>query len=319
VFPLDTLKTRLQSPSFQQQYRSAAAISNRALWRGLYQGVGPAVLVAIPSSGVFFATYEGLKYLLGDSSSRHGVLPQPAVHALSSSIAQLVNCAVVTPAEVLKQNAQMLTVQQGAPKALSSPTMFILRQIKQHPTKLWRGYTVLVARDLPFAALQFPMLEYLKGVLLARRSRLKKSGGPVDGVLERAWISGMSASMAGSAAAWVTTPLDVVKTRIMLEAGAKDSPAAQHGSSKALMDDHGRRQWRGRRRNGFRICSDVFRSEGISGFFRGASARTLFTAIGNGLFIGCYEGARCYLQEREEAKGSESAQGVRGRFVAAKS
>lgn len=292
MFPLDTLKTRLQSPDFQKNYRNATAIANRALWRNLYQGVGTLLLVTVPSSGVFFTTYEGLKYALGSSSTTGtpGILPQPAVHALSSSIAQLINCAVVTPAEVLKQNAQVLAAPASSTgdkkKASSSPTMQVLRQMKRNPTKLWAGYTALAARDLPFTALQFPAYEYLKGVLIERQSRLRERSEPVNKVLERAWVSAVSGGVAGSAAAWVTTPLDVIKTRMMLEAGAKGSHQAERK--------------RGSRRSAFQIGKEVFQNEGIRGLFRGGAIRATFTIFGNGLFIGCYEGAKVYLQSSND-------------------
>jgi solute carrier family 25 S-adenosylmethionine transporter 26 len=305
VFPLDTLKTRLQSPHFHQLYRSASATAQRTLWRNLYQGVGTVALVAVPSSGVFFTTYEGLKAALGSSSSAsspNAFLPQPAVHALSSSIAQLVNCAIVTPAEVLKQNAQMLGAVAPLPRggggggrkqkvslpsssSSASPTLRVLQQMKRHPRKLWRGYTAMAARDLPFTALQFPALEYLREVLMERRSRLRKHGEPVTGVFERAWISAVSAGVAGSAAAWVTTPFDVVKTRMMLEAGMEESAGV------------GRR-----RKSGFQVGREVFQKEGMRGLFRGGFVRAAFTILGNGLYIGCYEGAKMYLQEEEERR-----------------
>jgi solute carrier family 25 S-adenosylmethionine transporter 26 len=287
VFPLDTLKTRLQSPTFQQTYRSATGIAQRALWRNLYQGVGTVLLVAVPSAGVFFTTYEGLKVVLGSSSSTAapGILPQPVVHALSSSIAQLINCAVVTPAEVLKQNAQMLAGDKK--KGASSPTMTVLRQLRRHPKKLWRGYTALAARDLPFTALQFPAFEYLKEVLMARRSRIKKRGEPVTGVFERAWIAGVSAGVAGSVAAWVTTPFDVIKTRMMLEAGRKDKPAFGPGTLKV-------------RRSGFKVGREVLEKEGMRGMFRGGLVRATVTILGNGLYMGCYEGAKLYLSQEAD-------------------
>lgn len=295
IFPLDTLKTRLQSPSFQQTYRSSTAIASRALWRNLYQGVGTVLLVSVPSSGVFFTTYEGLKHVLGaspagqDGGSSKGILPQPVVHALSSSIAQLANCAVVTPAEVLKQNAQMLagsggskTTRRGSPSA----TMMVLRQLKRQPTKLWRGYSALAARDLPFTALQFPALEWIKSVLLARRERMRRTTGGGVGVFERAWIAAVSAGVAGSAAAWVTTPFDVVKTRMMLEAG-KAEKAGGGGKRK--------------RKNGFQVGKEVFQKEGARGLFRGGLVRATLTVLGNGLYMGCYEGAKLYLMADEEA------------------
>lgn len=290
VFPLDTVKTRLQSSSYRQTYCSATGPTNRALWRGLYGGVGPVVLVAVPSSGIFFTTYESMKFVLGE-----GVLPQPAVHALSSSIAQLANCAIVTPVEVLKQNAQMLTVSGNSEKRISSPTMQVIQQMKRHPTRLWRGYTALVARDLPFTALQFPVYENLKKRLLAWSSRNRKGGKPVTGVFERGLISAISAGVAGSAAAWVTTPLDVVKTRMMLEAGATNLPGATRGSAQKDDGSHSRPKTR---RSGFQIAKEVCRTQGIPSLFRGGLIRAGLTLFGNGLFMGCYEGAKLYLEER---------------------
>jgi solute carrier family 25 S-adenosylmethionine transporter 26 len=160
--------------------------------------------------------------------------------------------------------------------------MAVLQQMKRHPTQLWRGYTALAARDLPFTALQFPALEYLRSALLARQSR-QRGGEPVTGLFEQAVISAISAGVAGSAAAWVTTPLDVVKTRMMLEAGRRC----------------GRTSTPTRRKNAFRIGREVFQNEGMRGLFRGGLVRGAFTVLGNGLYIGCYEGAKLWLQEEE--------------------
>lgn len=51
VYPLDTLKTRFQSPDYKKIYYDASkkAINRGLLFRGLYQGVGPVILVTIPS------------------------------------------------------------------------------------------------------------------------------------------------------------------------------------------------------------------------------------------------------------------------------
>lgn len=171
--------------------------------------------------------------------------------------------------------------------------MEVMRQLRKHPAQLWRGYIALVARDLPFTALQFPVFEYLKKILIAWRSG-QKGGEPVTGVFERAKISAASAGIAGSAAAWVTTPFDVVKTRMMLEAGAKSQ------------DEHpGRGSGAGQRgdvtrRSAYQIFKEVFRNEGIRGLFRGGLIRATWTIVGNGLYMGCYEGARFYLEDRRK-------------------
>lgn len=177
--------------------------------------------------------------------------------------------------------------------------MQVLQQLKRHPTKLWRGYTALAARDLPFTALQFPVFEKLKQVLMARKSRLK-GGEPVTGLFERAWIAAVSAGLAGSAAAWVTRPSDVVKTRMTLEAG-HHLPSSLQAPDEIRMSSGGKGPYydgQARRRSAIRVAREVLRQEGVRGLYRGGSIRAAFTVVGNGMFMGCYEYVKMYLQEQ---------------------
>lgn len=50
-YPLDTLKTRYQSRDYKRLYYNAGTntINRKALFSGLYQGVGPVIFVTIPS------------------------------------------------------------------------------------------------------------------------------------------------------------------------------------------------------------------------------------------------------------------------------
>ena len=273
-------------------YKNANGTTNRALFRGLYQGVGSIILITIPSSGAFFTTYEALKYTINDAVPPNSTLylPQPAVHAVSSAGAELVSCAILTPAEVLKQNAQVVVRDPNQKK--SSPTWEMLKQFRRHPTQLWRGYTALAGRNLPFTGLQFPAFEHLKGFFLERRQRQK--GGPADGVAERAAITAMSAAIAGCAAAWITTPIDVVKTRIMLAAGDDTAQSAIAEQAKNLTPE----MQRAARKSGWLVAREVFRNEGIKGLFRGGLLRAGWTAFGSGLYLGCYESGRHYLEDQ---------------------
>jgi hypothetical protein len=208
---------------------------------------------------------------------------------VSSAGAELVSCAILTPAEVLKQNAQVI-MKDGKGKR-GSPTLEVLKHFRKHPTKLWRGYTALAARNLPFTALQFPVFEHLKQYFMAKRKR-KNDGKPVDGIFERARITGMSAAIAGSGAAWITTPIDVVKTRIMLAARDETSKAAPERKPT--------------RKSGWLVGKEVLRNEGLRGIFRGALLRSAWTALGSGLYLGCYEGGRFYLENaRKDSKANE--------------
>lgn len=277
-------------------YKNVDGTSKRTLFRGLYQGVGSIILITIPSSGAFFTTYEALKSGINGAVPPNSTLylPQPAVHAAASAGAELVSCAILTPAEVLKQNAQMLSSGKRG-----STSLQVLRQFRSNPARLWRGYTALAARNLPFTGLQFPIFEYLKERFMKSR-KAKKGGVPVDGIAERAWITAVSAGIAGSGSAWITTPIDVVKTRIMLAAGSGDDPAPSKPDAKSKATNLLFQGAQGTRKSGFTVAREIIGKEGIRGLFRGALLRAAWTALGSGLYLGCYEGGRFYLEGRRE-------------------
>jgi len=132
--------------------------------------VGSVIIATLPSSGTFFTTYERTKSLLthinpAASSSLNGLIPLPILHAAASSTAELVSRAILTPAEVIKQNAQMVDTTTSTSSTLAlkaNATLQTLAKFRSNPLALWRGYTTLAGRNLPFAALQFPIFERLK-------------------------------------------------------------------------------------------------------------------------------------------------------------
>jgi solute carrier family 25 S-adenosylmethionine transporter 26 len=70
---------------------------------------------------------------------------------------------------------------------------------------LYRGYWSTVLRDMPFSLIQFPLWEYFKKIW---SEYIQRNTYPIEGAI--------CGAFAGSIAAAITTPLDVVKTRIML-------------------------------------------------------------------------------------------------------
>jgi solute carrier family 25 (mitochondrial S-adenosylmethionine transporter), member 26 len=268
--------------------------------------VGSIIAITIPSSGAFFTTYEALKYGLEEFIPPNSSIyvPRSAIHAVASGGAELVSCAILTPAEVIKQNAQMIN-RDSVGK--NSPTAYVFAQFRKHPTQLFRGYTALAARNLPFTALQFPVFERLKEVFLEKR-KIKKGNKPVDGILERASITAVSGGLAGCGAAWITTPIDVVKTRIMLAAGKGHTNVEKQGSQGLLSQGIG-----GGRKSGFAVAREVFQQEGIRGLFRGAALRASWTSIGAGLYLGCYEGGRFYLEDSRKQAREQEVDSLTGR------
>lgn len=259
-----------------------------------------------PVAGAFFTTYEackaGLKKI--DSASGGQLIPQPLIDSASSSVAELVSCFILTPAEVLKQNAQMVRKPAHGDKSRTSvfqpsATMQALKTF-QKPSQLFRGYTALAARNLPFTAMQFPMFEHLK---LKAKDYRKEKGIATGTIMETATITGLCAGAAGSIAAVITTPVDVVKTRIMLSAAGTDSEkdAKQMGnqartkekSVEALAKEKG-----GMKKTSLQVAREIVKEGGVKGLFRGGALRGVWTALGSGLYLGVYESGRVWLGDR---------------------
>ncbi|KAF1944446.1 mitochondrial carrier protein-like protein [Clathrospora elynae] len=317
VYPLDTIKTRIQSPDYAKFYTNVqTGKPNPALFRGVYQGLGSVIIATLPSSGAFFTTYEHTKSLFTSlnttTSSPHGVLPIAVVHASASSLAELVSCAILTPAEVIKQNAQMVSSASSSPNA----TLQTLAKFRSNPLALWRGYTALAGRNLPFTAMQFPMFERLK---LGIREYRDRKGLTTGTIVESGWITALSAGSAGAVAAVITTPIDVVKTRIML--AAVDSPLTSQNQTKlkpdGLVDALGKsvesvksagllvNQAKRGRKSGWQIGKQIYREKGVQGLWRGGALRGVWTFIGAGLYLGAYESGRVYLAARRGERVDE--------------
>ncbi|KAK3318047.1 mitochondrial carrier domain-containing protein [Apodospora peruviana] len=299
VYPLDTIKTRYQSQDYRSAFAQPASPSAspkppppKQLFRGLYQGIGSVIFATLPAAGIFFLTYESAKSAI--ASGLPSATPQPVIHSLASGSAEMASCVVLAPAEVIKQNAQMLR-RSGSNSNQRSTSIQALRMVWRSTTgtsrSLWAGYTALVARNLPFTAMHFPMFEFLRGHIWDWRGRHHAATGDMS---RTALVTGASAAVSGALAAIITTPADVVKTRIMLSAG--DSPAPP-GSGSGPVDK--------REKSGLDVAKTIFREKGLRGLFRGALLRASWTALGSGLYLGSYEAAKFSLKGAKRTARSD--------------
>lgn len=270
-------------------------------------------------AGVFFTTYEWAKKIVGGAlpAVTNGISPgsQPPaalVHALSSGMAELASCLVLTPAEVIKQNAQMIQKKSkgkgsgGGSKVSSASTSLQAFRMLAHAEggaarRLLSGYTALAARNLPFTALQFPMFEAMR-VRLRQRWASMDSSDPTrrNHLFFVGAVNGLSAGASGAIAAIVTTPTDVVKTRMMLspygDAGGGESGKKPDGKIDVGNKDDRRSPPKGKRLSAPQLARLIYREHGIRGLFRGGAFRAGWTFIGSGLYLGTYEVAKAYLR-----------------------
>lgn len=281
LYPLDTLKTRLQSP---------AGLLGSGGFRGVYAGVGSALVGSAPGAALFFVTYDGIKNALlrhtntttttarGEfartadgravykAAAAADTWREPLAHMLAASAGEVAACAVRVPTEVVKQRAQAL---QHASSAAA------LRHILAQRWKvgwvgmgreLYRGWGVTVMREVPFTVIQFPLWEWMKERWRTRGAvRLDDLGREARGDTQVGAVeSALFGSVAGAVAAGITTPLDVLKTRLMLA-----------------------REKVGMWSMGVRIA----RESGPMAFFAGIGPRIGWISVGGAIFLGSYQWA----------------------------
>ena len=264
-------------------------------------------------AGAFFTTYEGVKSILSDRNPKAGnghLLPQPVIHSVASATAELISCAILTPAEVIKQNAQMVDNSKSDRPRVNA-TVETMKRFKSNPLALWRGYTALAGRNLPMTAIQFPLFERIRASIKSYRD---ERGIRTGTIYESGWITALSAGSAGSVASVITTPVDVVKTRIMLaaaESAAADQKPTQ--SKDGLVDATGKTVQSAKEslketvknvtkpvtnKGSIQIGKEIMAESGVKGLFRGGALRGVWTFVGAGLYLGVYESGRIYLAGR---------------------
>ncbi|KKK24548.1 hypothetical protein ARAM_006394 [Aspergillus rambellii] len=291
LYPLDTIKTRLQKARHHGPSVPSPSLSLKQTIRGIYAGLPSVLLGSAPSAASFFIVYDGVKRTLLASSSEspshtrtHVFLTQ----SLASSMGEIAACAVRVPTEVVKQRAQaglfggssLLAFKDILAHRHPDPSTGAKRGYGQVFRELYRGAGITIAREIPFTVLQFTMWESMKEAYAQRvlRAPSEVSGAGVVAAQVPASTSAMFGSIAGAIAAGLTTPLDVIKTRVML------ARRGEGGKAGVRVKD---------------IVQEISK-EGVGAFFRGIGPRVAWIGIGGAVFLGSYQWAWNTLERRSQ-------------------
>jgi len=246
LYPIDTLKTRLQSP---QGFLASGG------FRGVYNGVGAVGVGSSPGSAMFFTIYEGSKPYTTEWCLQNG-RSQSLGHMLSASAGEVCACFVRVPTEVIKSHMQTNSKECST---VFNTVKFVMNGGGGGGggvSSLYRGFGVTIFREIPFAFIQFPIYERLKSYW---GDKMVKKVSAVE--------AAVCGSIGGAIAAAATTPLDVMKTRMMLGVDAE-------GVNYTSMVDTARR---------------IAAKEGVSTFFNGVQPRVMWISIGGFIFFGAFE------------------------------
>jgi len=202
------------------------------------------------ASAFYFGGYESSKAVLGE-----GTLAYVGAGLLGQSAAGL----VYTPVDVIKERMQVQTLVGGKGYNYTS-SLDGLRSIvrKDGPAGLWKGYWANNATWWPWNVAYFVAYEHSRDLVASH-----VYGGADKGELPPA-TSSACACAAAAAATVLTSPVDMVKTRLQT-AGP------------------------GETRGALAIAADIYRAEGAGAFFAGVSARVMAIAPGSAISFFLYE------------------------------
>ncbi|GMH54280.1 hypothetical protein TL16_g01641 [Triparma laevis f. inornata] len=124
---------------------------------------------------------------------------------------------------------------------------------------MYNGFGITLMREIPFAFIQFPIYERMKLLVSTYQS---EPASPIQ--------SAICGSFGGAIAAAVTTPLDVVKTRLMV---GEDIQGVKYTS----VGDTVKR---------------IVRDEGRMTLLNGIQPRIMWISIGGFVFFGAYEACK---------------------------
>lgn len=237
--------------------------------RGLWKGVGTSLAISVPSATLYMVTYD---YLFRDFYPSLAFVPASISPMLAGITARTLITSTISPLELLRTNLQSTPISANNPHTLSSVLTSVRNLVAVRGlSSLWRGLGPTLWRDVPFSGIYWASYERLK-------AQLNERG--IFGVK----VSFASGVAAGTTAAILTSPFDVLKTRrqALLMSSAIATP---HGAQPPSAT--------------FSLLGQIVRTEGVSALYAGLAPRMAKIAPACGIMIACYEGIGSFLLRKD--------------------
>lgn len=283
---LDTVKTRQQGASHVPKYNSTftaykSIFMEEGIRRGLYSGYSAALLGSLPSSAVFFLTYETVKRAAINDYN----VPETIAFLGAGFIGDLASSFFYVPTEVMKARLQ-LQGRFNNPhfksgynyKGLIDAARTIVQ--KEGTSTLFYGYRATLTRDLPFSAFQLTFYEKFRQLAFTLTNKKLKNGENDDDDDELPlYAELMTGACAGGLAGVLTTPLDVIKTRMQTQNEASGAPLLKSNSIISSL-------------------KTIYQSQGFKGLFGGVGPRLIWTSVQSSIMLLLYQMTLRALEDR---------------------
>lgn len=161
LLPVDTLKTMRQSdPSVKSILHAFRKIQSSGLVK-LYSGLWPACVGSIPSSAIYFGSYETAKNILYQYKDILG-LSRPFTHMIAAMSGNIASSVIFVPKDVIKQQMQAYCTDSRAWKGVirnskrGISTLDVIRDIfaKRGIKGFYPSYRATLCRNIPSAVVR---------------------------------------------------------------------------------------------------------------------------------------------------------------------
>ncbi len=260
VYPIDLVKTRMQnqrsSTPGQVMYKNSWDCFKKTVSRegftGLYSGLGPQLVGVAPEKAIKLTVNDLIRGKAADSNGKIA-LPFEILAGGSAGGCQVV---FTNPLEIVKIRLQIQgELLKADPTLPRRGAIWVVRSLGL--MGLYKGASACLLRDVPFSAIYFPTYAHLK------KDVFNEGPNKQLNVLELL----TAGAIAGMPAAYLSTPADVIKTRLQVE--ARQGQTQYHG---------------------LRHCAKtILKEEGFKAFFKGGVARVLRSSPQFGFTLAAYE------------------------------
>ena len=183
----------------------------------LWSGLSPTLVLAVPTTVIYFTAYEYLKLKSVQTiTQRQAENYMTAISLASGGLARTLACVIVNPLELIRTKMQSQKMAFGEVRKALEITVK-----SEGKVGLWKGVSASLMRDVPFSAIYWPCYEYLR---------------PSEYNFSQICVAG---AVAGSVASAATNPMDVIKTRIQIQLGENGVKMSNSQVVQEIIQSHG--------------------------------------------------------------------------------